>query len=83
MPEIVVLPANVEEAIAVIKVAKRVDVPTVPRGSGTALAKKDRLGLIRVTGSSMSPLENMVKIVLRLRWSTNNMFLLTGVSFAL
>jgi len=77
------LPANVEEAIAVIKVAKRVDVPIVPRGSGTALAKKDRLGLIRVTGSSMSPLENMVKIVLRLRWSTNNMFLLTGVSFAL
>jgi glycolate oxidase len=38
MPEIVVLPANVEEVVAVIKVAKRADVPIVPCGSGTGLA---------------------------------------------
>src|SRR5947199_5814971 len=38
MPEIVVLPANVEQVSAVIKAAKRANVPIVPRGSGTALA---------------------------------------------
>ena len=37
MPEVVVLPANVEEAVAVIKAAKRVDVPIVSCGSGTGL----------------------------------------------
>ena len=38
MPEIVVLPANVEQVSAVIKAAKRANVPIVPRGSGTGLA---------------------------------------------
>jgi glycolate oxidase len=38
MPELVVLPANVEEVAAVVKLAKRFDVPIVPRGSGTGLA---------------------------------------------
>src|SRR5438093_12741566 len=38
MPEIVVLPANVEEVSAVIKAAKRASVPIVPHGSGTGLA---------------------------------------------
>jgi FAD/FMN-containing dehydrogenase len=33
MPEIVVLPANVEEVVAVIKVAKRADVPMVGRAA--------------------------------------------------
>src|SRR5439155_450013 len=33
MPEIVVLPANVEQVSAVIKAAKRANVPIVPRGS--------------------------------------------------
>lgn len=38
MPEIVVLPANVEEVAAVVKAAKIANVPIVPRGSGTGLA---------------------------------------------
>jgi glycolate dehydrogenase FAD-linked subunit len=38
MPEIVVLPADVEQVSAVIKAAKRANVPIVPRGSGTGLA---------------------------------------------
>ncbi len=38
MPEIVVLPGNVEEIAAVVKLAKQADVPIVPRGSGTGLA---------------------------------------------
>jgi glycolate oxidase len=38
MPEIVVLPGSVEEVSAVVKAAKRADVPIVPRGSGTGLA---------------------------------------------
>src|SRR6266436_2997171 len=38
MPEIVVLPANVEQVAAVVKAAKRANVPIVPRGSGTGLA---------------------------------------------
>ncbi|HEY7219817.1 MAG TPA: FAD-binding oxidoreductase, partial [Candidatus Binatia bacterium] len=38
MPEIVVLPADVEQVAAVIKLAKRANVPIIPRGSGTGLA---------------------------------------------
>jgi glycolate oxidase len=38
MPEIVVLPANVEQVAAVVKAAKQANVPIVPRGSGTGLA---------------------------------------------
>jgi len=38
MPEIVVLPGDVEQVSAVIKAAKRANVPIVPRGSGTGLA---------------------------------------------
>lgn len=38
MPEIVVLPADVEQVSAVVKTAKYADVPIVPRGSGTGLA---------------------------------------------
>lgn len=38
MPEIVVVPANVEEVAAVVKAAKRANLPIVPRGSGTGLA---------------------------------------------
>jgi len=38
MPELVVLPASVEEVAAVIRLAKRFNVPIVPRGSGTGLA---------------------------------------------
>ncbi len=38
MPEIVVLPSNVDEVAAVVKAAKQAGVPIVPRGSGTGLA---------------------------------------------
>src|SRR5258707_9073489 len=38
MPEIVVLPSNVEQVSNVVKLAKQADVPIVPRGSGTGLA---------------------------------------------
>ena len=32
MPEIVVLPADVEQVAAVVKAARRADVPIIPRG---------------------------------------------------
>ena len=38
MPEIVVVPGDVAQVAAVIKLAKEADVPIVPRGSGTGLA---------------------------------------------
>jgi glycolate oxidase len=38
MPEVVVLPANVEQVSALVKLAKEANVPIVPRGSGTGLA---------------------------------------------
>jgi glycolate oxidase len=38
VPEIVVLPAEVEQVSAVVKLAKQANVPIVPRGSGTGLA---------------------------------------------
>jgi glycolate oxidase len=38
MPEIVVLPGNVEQVSAIVKAAKQANVPIVPRGSGTGLA---------------------------------------------
>jgi len=38
MPQIVVVPADVEQVAGVVKAAKRAAVPIVPRGSGTGLA---------------------------------------------
>jgi glycolate oxidase len=38
MPEIVVIPADSAEVSAVVKAAKRANVPIIPRGSGTGLA---------------------------------------------
>ena len=38
MPEIVVLPDNVDAVSAVVKAAQRANVPIIPRGSGTGLA---------------------------------------------
>ena len=38
MPEIVVLPGDVDQVAAVVKAAKHASVPIVPRGSGTGLA---------------------------------------------
>src|ERR671923_1870723 len=38
MPELVVLPADVGQVSAVVKAARRANIPIVPRGSGTGLA---------------------------------------------
>jgi glycolate oxidase len=38
MPEIVVLPANVEQVSQIVRAARKANVPIVPRGSGTGLA---------------------------------------------
>ncbi|HEY2987099.1 MAG TPA: FAD-linked oxidase C-terminal domain-containing protein [Candidatus Binatia bacterium] len=38
MPEIVALPANVEQVSQVVRAARKAEVPIVPRGSGTGLA---------------------------------------------
>jgi glycolate oxidase len=38
MPEIVVIPADTAEVSAVVRAAKRAEIPIVPRGSGTGLA---------------------------------------------
>ena len=38
MPEVVVVPGDVQQVATVVKAAKRANVPIVPRGSGTGLA---------------------------------------------
>jgi glycolate oxidase len=66
MPELVVLPANVEEVAAVVKLAKRFNVPIVPRGSGTGLAG----GAVPAEGGiilSLARLNRIVKIDLENR----------------
>jgi len=66
MPELVVLPANVEEVAAVVKLAKRFNVPIVPRGSGTGLAG----GAVPAEGGivlSMARLNRILKIDLENR----------------
>ena len=66
MPEIVVVPANVEEVAAVVKAAKHANVPIVPRGSGTGLAG----GAVPAEGGiilSLSRLNRIVKIDLENR----------------
>ncbi len=66
MPEIVVVPANVEEVSAVVKAAQRANVPIVPRGSGTGLAG----GAVPAEGGivlSLSRLDRILKIDLENR----------------
>jgi len=70
MPEIVVLPSNVEEVAAVVKAAKQAGVPIVPRGSGTGLAGGAVpaeggiiLSLARLTRILKIDLENRIAIV--------------------
>ena len=66
MPEIVVLPANVEEVSAVVKAAKQAGVPIVPRGSGTGLAG----GAVPAEGGivlSLARLDRILKIDLENR----------------
>ncbi|MGE5306435.1 MAG: FAD-binding oxidoreductase [Alphaproteobacteria bacterium] len=59
MPEIVVLPANVEEVSAVVKAAKRAGIPIVPRGSGTGLAG----GAVPAEGGIMLSLARLDRIL--------------------
>src|SRR5262245_22610504 len=69
MPEIVVLPANVDEVSAVVKLAKQANVPIVPRGSGTGLAG----GAVPAEGGiilSLSRLNRILKINLENRIAT-------------
>src|SRR4029077_13477657 len=66
MPEIVALPANVEQVSAVVKAAKRANVPIVPRGSGTGLAG----GAVPAEGGvvlSLARLNRILKIDLQNR----------------
>jgi glycolate oxidase len=64
MPEIVVLPADVEQVSAVVKAARRANVPIVPRGSGTGLAG----GAVPAEGGillSLARLDRILKIDLQ------------------
>jgi glycolate oxidase len=66
MPEIVVLPRDVEQVSAVIKAARRANVPIVPRGSGTGLAG----GAVPAEGGivlSLARLDRILKIDLQNR----------------
>jgi glycolate oxidase len=59
MPEIVVVPSSVEEVAAVVKAAKRANVPIVPRGSGTGLAG----GAVPAEGGIIVSLARLNKIL--------------------
>jgi glycolate oxidase len=66
MPEIVVLPGDLEQVAAVVKAAKRANVPIVPRGSGTGLAG----GAVPAEGGivlSLARLDRIIKIDLENR----------------
>lgn len=66
LPEIVVLPGDVEQVSAVIRSAKRAGVPIVPRGSGTGLAG----GAVPAEGGivlSLARLDRILKIDLENR----------------
>jgi glycolate oxidase len=66
MPEVVVVPGNVEQVAAVVKAAKRANVPIVPRGSGTGLAG----GAVPAEGGiivSLARLDKILKIDLQNR----------------
>ncbi|HUK41969.1 MAG TPA: FAD-linked oxidase C-terminal domain-containing protein [Candidatus Acidoferrales bacterium] len=66
MPQIVAVPRDVEEVSAIVKAAKRIGVPIVPRGSGTGLAG----GAVPAEGGivlSLARLNRILKIDLRNR----------------
>jgi glycolate dehydrogenase FAD-linked subunit len=66
MPEVVVLPADVEQVAAVVKAAKQAHVPIIPRGSGTGLAG----GAVPAEGGivlSLARLDRILKIDLENR----------------
>jgi glycolate oxidase len=59
MPEIVVLPGNVEQVSAVVRAARKANVPIVPRGSGTGLAG----GAVPAEGGIVLSLARLNRIV--------------------
>jgi glycolate oxidase subunit GlcD len=66
MPEVVVLPADVEQVSAVVKAARRNNVPIIPRGSGTGLAG----GAVPAEGGvllSLARLNRILKVDLKNR----------------
>jgi glycolate oxidase len=66
MPEVVVLPGDVEQVAAVVKAAKQAEVPIIPRGSGTGLAG----GAVPAEGGivlSLARLDRILKIDLENR----------------
>ncbi len=61
MPEVVVLPGDADQVCAVVKAAKRANLPIVPRGSGTGLAG----GAVPAEGGvvlSLARLDRILKI---------------------
>jgi glycolate dehydrogenase FAD-linked subunit len=66
MPEVVVVPGDVDQVAAVVKAAKQANVPIVPRGSGTGLAG----GAVPAEGGivlSLARLDRILKIDLQNR----------------
>jgi glycolate dehydrogenase FAD-linked subunit len=66
MPEVVVVPGDVDQVASVVKAAKRANVPIVPRGSGTGLAG----GAVPAEGGivlSLARLDRILKIDLQNR----------------
>jgi glycolate oxidase len=59
VPEIVVLPADVEQVAGVVKAARRANLPIVPRGSGTGLAG----GAVPAEGGVVLSLARMNRIL--------------------
>lgn len=59
MPEVVVLPADTAQVAAVVRAAKRANVPIVPRGSGTGLAG----GAVPAEGGVVVSLARMNRIL--------------------
>ena len=59
MPEVVVLPADVGQVSAVVRAARRANVPIVPRGSGTGLAG----GAVPAEGGIVLSLARMNRIL--------------------
>jgi glycolate oxidase len=58
-PDAVVFPANAEEVAAIVDIARRHDVPIVPRGSGTGLAG----GALAVRGGVLCVMTRMTRIL--------------------
>jgi glycolate oxidase len=59
LPELVVVPGDAEQVAAVVKAARRADVPIVPRGSGTGLAG----GAVPAEGGVIVSLARLNKIL--------------------